>query len=96
MKTIDRFGALTGAAYVLLVGVGSTMATGPGPQPDHPTGQQVLDNLHWLTGSTTGQVGVSLELLGSPPGFSSLATSALGCGQKAGRRAPHWSVAPCP
>jgi len=64
MKTMDRFGALSGAAFVLLVFVGSTMATGPGPQPDHPTGQQVLDNLHWLAGSTTAQVGGSLELLG--------------------------------
>ena len=64
MKTMDRFGALTGVAYVLLVAVGSTMATGPGPQPDHPTGQQDLDNLHWLAGSTAAQAGTSLELLG--------------------------------
>lgn len=64
MKTMDRFGALSGAAFVLLVFVGGAMDTAPGPQPDHPTGQQVLDNLHWLAGSTTAQVGGSLELLG--------------------------------
>jgi hypothetical protein len=64
MKIIDRFGALSGAAYVLLVGVGNVMGTPPGPQPDHPTGQQDLDALHWLAGNPAAQAGVSLELLG--------------------------------
>jgi hypothetical protein len=66
MKKLGRFGALTGAAYVVLILVGNTMSTeaSPGPHPDHPTGQQNIDYLHWLAGSTVGQVGLTLELLG--------------------------------
>jgi hypothetical protein len=66
MRIIDRFGALTGAAYVVLVMVGNMMSTdrSPGPHPAHPTGQQDITSLHWLAGSVSGQVGVTLELVG--------------------------------
>lgn len=65
MRVLDRCGALTGAAYVVLVMVGNTMSTdnSTGPHPAHPTGQQDIANLHWLAGSTSAQVGVTLELL---------------------------------
>src|SRR5258706_5042468 len=54
MKILDRCGALTGLAYVVLIIVGSTMSTdaSPGPHPDHPTGHQDIGYLHWLPGST--------------------------------------------
>jgi hypothetical protein len=66
MRILDRCGALTGAAYVVLVMAGNTMSTdlSPGPHPAHPTGQQDIAGLRWLAGSTSGQVGVTLELLG--------------------------------
>jgi hypothetical protein len=64
MRILDRCGALTGAAYVLLVGIGEELSTSPGPQVAHPTGQQDIAGLHWLTHSPWGQVGVTLELLG--------------------------------
>jgi hypothetical protein len=65
MRILDRCGALTGAAYVLLVMVGNTMSTdGPGPQSAHPTGEQDIASLRWLAGSASGQAGVALELLG--------------------------------
>ncbi len=66
MRILDRCGALTGAAYVVLVMVGNAMSTdnSPGPHDAHPTGQQDIDSLHWLAGSTSAQVGVTLELLG--------------------------------
>jgi hypothetical protein len=64
MRILDRCGALTGAVYVLLVMVGNMMSTdSPGPQAAHPTGQQDIASLRWLAGSTSGQVGVTLELL---------------------------------
>jgi hypothetical protein len=65
MRMLDRCGALSGAVYVLLVVVGNNMSTdnSPGPHPAHPTGQQDIASLHWLAGSTSGQVGVTLELL---------------------------------
>src|SRR5580700_5196007 len=65
MRILDRCGALTGAAYVLLVIVGNTMSTSsPGPNPAHPTGEQDIASLRWLAGSASGQAGVTLELLG--------------------------------
>ena len=63
MKVIDRFGALTGAASVVLGIVGNdVLGTPPGPQVAHPTGQQDLTNLQWLAGNTPAQVGLCLEL----------------------------------
>jgi hypothetical protein len=65
MRILDRCGALTGAAYVVLVTVGNTLSTdnSPGPHSAHPTGVQDIAGLRWLAGSTSGQVGVMLELL---------------------------------
>ena len=63
MKALDRVGAFTGAVYVVLVMVGNSLSTDPGPQSTHPSGQQDIASLHWLHGSTWGQVGVSLELV---------------------------------
>jgi hypothetical protein len=65
MRILDRCAALTGAAYVVLVMAGNTMSTdnSPGPHPAHPTGVQDIASLHWLAGSTSGQAGVTLELL---------------------------------
>jgi hypothetical protein len=65
MKLVDRVGALSGAAGVVLVIVGSdVLGTPPGPQVAHPTGQQDLANLQWVANHSSAQVGVSLELLG--------------------------------
>jgi hypothetical protein len=65
MKRLDRIGALTGAAYVILVIVGNAMSTDSSvPQSPHPTGQQDLATLRWLDGNAWAQVGLSLELLG--------------------------------
>ena len=65
MRILDRCGALTGAAYVILVMVGNTLSTdnSPGPHPAHPSGVQDIASLHWLAASTSGQAGVTLELL---------------------------------
>jgi hypothetical protein len=65
MRILDRCGALTGAAYVVLVMAGNTLSTdhSPGPHAAHPTGVQDIASLHWLAGSTSGQVGLTLELL---------------------------------
>ncbi|MEV6489433.1 hypothetical protein AB0M20_12505 [Actinoplanes sp. NPDC051633] len=64
MKILDRYGALTGAAYVVLIMAGSSMSTDAGPPRNGSLGQQDIDHLHWLASSTSGQVGVVLELLG--------------------------------
>jgi hypothetical protein len=65
MRILDRCAALTGATYVVLVMAGNTMSTdnSPGPHPAHPTGVQDIASLHWLASSTSGQAGVTLELL---------------------------------
>jgi hypothetical protein len=66
MRILDRCGALSGAAYVLLVVVGNGLSTdgAPGPDAAQPAGQQDIAYLHWLAGNTSAQVGVTLELLG--------------------------------
>src|ERR1700755_1112063 len=50
MSIVGRGGALTGAAYVVLVTAGNTLSTDndPGPHPGHPTGMQDIASLHWL------------------------------------------------
>ncbi len=65
MTMVDRCGALAGAAGFLLTTIGGdVLGTPPGSQVVHPSGQQSLDNLHWMADSTSAQVGMSLELLG--------------------------------
>jgi hypothetical protein len=66
MRIVPRLAALTGAAYIVLANVGNAMSTdaGPRPNPAHSPGQQDLDYLHWLAGSTSAQVGLTLELVG--------------------------------
>jgi hypothetical protein len=66
MRILDRCGALTGAAFVVLANVGNAMSTDASPQPNpaHSPGQQNIDYLHWLAGSPSGQLGVTLELVG--------------------------------
>ena len=64
MRILDRCGALTGAAYVVLVMAGNAMSTGPSPGSNRSPGEQDIDYMHWLAGSTLGQAGVTLELLG--------------------------------
>ncbi len=65
MAMLDRCGALSGAASVLLVIVGGdVLGTPPGPQVAHPSGERHLANMQWLSEHTSAQVGISLELLG--------------------------------
>ena len=66
MRILDRCGALTGAAYVGLIVVGNALSTdnSPVPRDGHPSGQQDIDYLHWLAGSVSGQIGLTLELFG--------------------------------
>ena len=63
-------------AYVVLVMAGNTLRTynSPGPDPAHPSGVQDIASLHWLAGSTSGQAGVTLELLS----FAALALFVVG------------------
>jgi hypothetical protein len=64
VKVIDRVGALTGAVYVVLVIVGNTLSSNsPGPHADHPSGVQDIADDRWIAGSTSAQVGITLELL---------------------------------
>jgi hypothetical protein len=59
----DRAGALTGAAYVLLILVGNQIATG-GAQAAHPTGRQDLADFARAEHSTSMAVGTVMEVLG--------------------------------
>jgi hypothetical protein len=65
VRTLDRVGALSGAASVLLVIIGNdVLGTAPGEQVAHPSGEQDLERLRWLAATSSAQVGVSLELVG--------------------------------
>ena len=59
---VDRVGALSGPAYVVLVMTGNSIAE-PG-EPAHATGAQVLAQLEEQAGSTAAQIGSSMEILG--------------------------------
>jgi hypothetical protein len=64
MRVLDRFGALSGAAGVVLGIVGSdVLGTPPGPRETHPSGERYLEIAQWVADSRAAQVGVSLELL---------------------------------
>jgi len=60
----DRIGAACGAAYVALILVGNSLATGNGQQSNDPTGQQVLQYAGQAAHSTVARVGQGMELLG--------------------------------
>src|SRR6516162_2532454 len=60
----DRLGAVTGAAFVVLVMVGNEMATAGSGQSAHPTGDQVLRDAAHQVSSASVAVGAALEVLG--------------------------------
>lgn len=64
MTAWDRLGALSGAAYVLLILVGSGIATQNGQQSNDPTGAQVLKYLDYSINSTAAHIGHAMEILG--------------------------------
>jgi hypothetical protein len=88
MRTLQRCAALTGAAYVVLANVGNALSTdaGPRPNPAQSAGQQEIAYLHWLAGSSSGQFGVTLELLAFAALMLSSATCTPGSGPAAGSR----------
>lgn len=57
----DRLGALSGAAYVVLVVVGNSLAAGG--EDSNPTGAQVIEQTKRTADSTSASIGLSLELL---------------------------------
>jgi hypothetical protein len=58
----DRLGALSGAAYVVLIIVGNSLAAAG--EDSHPTGAQVIDQTNRMADSTSASIGFGLELLG--------------------------------
>lgn len=60
----DRLGAVTGAAFVVLILVGNQMATAGSGQSAHPTGNQVLRDAARQVSSASVTAGVALEVLG--------------------------------
>ena len=66
MSTVvrDRLGALTGAAFVVLILVGNQMASAGPAEPAHPTGDQVLRDAARQVSSASVTAGVALEVLG--------------------------------
>jgi len=60
----DRLGAVTGAAFVVLVMVGNEMATAGSGQSAHPTGDQVLRDAAHQASSASVAAGTALEVLG--------------------------------
>ena len=59
----DRVGALSGAAYVLLILVGNQLAEGSGSST-HQTGAQVLAHVGKQADSASAQIGMTMEILG--------------------------------
>jgi hypothetical protein len=60
----DRLGAVTGAAFVILILAGNQMATAGPAEPAHPTGDQVLRDAARQVSSAAVTAGVALEMLG--------------------------------
>ena len=60
----DRLGAVTGAAFVILILVGNQMATAGSSQSAHPTGEQVLRDAAHQVSSASVTAGAALEVLG--------------------------------
>jgi len=60
----DRLGAVTGAAFVVLVMVGNEMVMAGSGQSAHPTGDQVLRDAAHQASSASVAAGTALEVLG--------------------------------
>ena len=60
----DRLGAVTGAAFVVLILAGNQMATAGPAASAHPTGDQVLRDAAHQVSSASVAAGVALEVLG--------------------------------
>lgn len=60
----DRMGAAAGAAFVVLIFIGSSMTTAGTTQSGHLTGEQVLKNLAHKHASGSATVGFVFEILG--------------------------------
>lgn len=60
----SRLAAATGAAYVVLVGVGNQINVSGTDQSTHPTGEAVLRDVGRQVGSTSATIGFLLELCG--------------------------------
>ena len=90
----DRIGAVTGAAFVVLILVGNQMATAGSAQAARPTGEQVLRDAAHQVSSASVTVGVVLEVLGFAAflGFLGYLADVLrrtaGAGAAASPRAP--------
>jgi hypothetical protein len=63
MNAMDRVGALSGAAYVILANIGNTLGQDPN-LPASPTGEETLPSYARLAEDVVRQVGLSVELLG--------------------------------
>ncbi len=63
---VDRLGALSGAAFVVLVFIGNALSTdlGSGGNVSYSPGEQVVADLGKAAGSTTVAVGYTMELAG--------------------------------
>src|SRR6266511_4600792 len=63
---VDRLGALSGAAFVVLVFIGNALSTdlGSGDNVSYSPGEQVVADLGKAAGSTTVAVGYTMELAG--------------------------------
>lgn len=59
-----RVGAATGAAFVVAIFVGNSLATAGQSQASHPSGQEVLNDVAWAASSTAATIGFVLELVG--------------------------------
>ena len=60
----DRVGAVTGAAFVVLILVGNQMTTAGTAESAHPTGDQVLRDAAHQVSSASVTAGTALEVLG--------------------------------
>jgi hypothetical protein len=63
-RITDRTMAATGAAFVLLIIVGNTLATAGESGQTHPSGAQVLADVSHHASSASAQVGMFMEMLG--------------------------------
>jgi hypothetical protein len=63
MNAMNRVGAFSGAAYLILANIGNTLGQ-DASLPENPTGREILDSYGHLADDAVRQVGISVELLG--------------------------------